>query len=136
MFFYLVCFPSQLQNDTLIMKCGQNAEWLGVVDLHIRVDTHSVDLSPSGQSPSGTSGHSSSVASSGTSGHPSSVASSQLSNGQQSKRTVRVIPTWQMVANCGIEPDPKCTQIVQKFKVSKKSMFFIQKIQLFFQISQ
>jgi len=67
-----------MEGNTLIMKCGQNSYWLGIVELTLLFhDEHT------------------------------------LTDSQQ--KSLHVVPSWRMEAIAGLEGDPECKAIIEKY---------------------
>lgn len=89
---------NQLEDQTLVFKTGQNAQWLGIVDLDIDVTVSESTSAPTeaehkGQNPA-----------------PTAV------------RQVRVVPSWRMVASrAGVAPHPVVREIIAKYRAEKEA---------------
>lgn len=97
-------FPVQLmEENTLIFKAGQNANWLGIIDLRVELD---ID----GESLAHYTNESSTIANGDTHAAPSSVSTIP------GLRDVRVFPSYQMIMNRSYDLDPVLVAINNKYQ--------------------
>jgi 2',3'-cyclic-nucleotide 2'-phosphodiesterase (5'-nucleotidase family) len=87
---------AQTEGHTLIFKCGQNAYWLGQVDLRVEI----------------TINNSSSTTTATTTGAAAVVAGGAVGH----DRHVSVYPSWSMIACRGLAHDPKCDAIIEGYQ--------------------
>jgi 2',3'-cyclic-nucleotide 2'-phosphodiesterase (5'-nucleotidase family) len=85
---------SMMQHDSLLFKCGQNAYWVGVVDVFLQPSNDSAATHPPPPPPPSTS---------------SSPASSVPPEADRAKPFL----SWSMISTRGVEPDTYCTDIVK-----------------------
>jgi 2',3'-cyclic-nucleotide 2'-phosphodiesterase (5'-nucleotidase family) len=88
---------SMMQQDSLLFKCGQNAYWVGVVDVFLSSATNSDDDSESD-----------SKATSTTPGSPP-----QPPKNSDDMERVKPFLSWSMISTKGVTEDPYCIDIVK-----------------------